>query len=216
MITPYASPHAWTRRSRWSVRALLACLITVIAMLGTPALQVLHAQTVTGTLRGHVTGTSDTPVPNAEVRVTNVATGAQRATTSREDGAYVIPGLQPGNYDVIVRRIGSEPETRRVVVQVGATQIENFSLATQAVQLTTVAVTAAATHETRTSEVATNVTRAQLERLPTPTRNFLDLAALAPGVTVSEDRINSQSFRTVQAGGQIFAAEEILEALIGG
>ena len=170
-----------------------------IATLTAPA---LHAQPVTGTLRGHVTGTSDTPVPNAEVRVTNVATGAQRATTSREDGAYVIPGLQPGNYDVIVRRIGSEPETRRVVVQVGATQIENFSLATQAVQLSTVAVTAAATHETRTSEVATNETHTQNKKLPTPTRNFLDLAALAPGVTVTEDRVNSQQFRTVQAGGQ--------------
>jgi outer membrane receptor protein involved in Fe transport len=89
-----------------------------------------------------------------------------------------------------------------VVVQVGATEIQNFSLATEAVQLTTVAVTAAAARETRTSEVATNVTRAQIEKLPTPTRNFLDLAALAPGVTVSEDRINSQQFRTVQAGGQ--------------
>lgn len=203
MITPYASPHAWTRRSRWSVGALLACLITMIAMLGAPlGAPALYAQTVTGTLRGHVTGSGDAPITDAQIRMTNVASGAQRGTTSREDGAYVIPGLQPGTYDVVVRRIGSTPTMRRVVIQVGATEIQNFSLATEAVQLSTVAVTAPAARETRTSEVATNVTRAQIERLPTPTRNFLDLAALAPGVTVSEDRINSQSVRTVQAGGQ--------------
>ena len=40
-------------------------------------------------------------------------------------------------------------------------------------------LSAAAPAETRTSEVATNVTPAQIENLPTTTRNFLDLAALA-------------------------------------
>jgi len=44
--------------------------------------------------------------------------------------------------------------------------------------------------EMRTSEVATNITPAQIEALPSPSRNFLDLAALAPGVTTSEDRLN--------------------------
>jgi hypothetical protein len=49
--------------------------------------------------------------------------------------------------------------------------------------------------------VATNVTERQIETLPSPSRNFLDLAALAPGVTVTEDRVNGQ-FRTFSAGGQ--------------
>src|SRR4029079_435230 len=41
-----------------------------------------------------------------------------------------------------------------------------------------------------------------INKLPTSSRNFLELAALAPGVTVSEDRINGTNFRTIQAGGQ--------------
>lgn len=208
MITPYAGPSGWTRRIRRSARpltsrftaCLTACLFACVAMLGAPA--PIHAQTVTGTLRGRVSGTSDTPIANAEVRATNVSTGAQRATTTHEDGSYAIPGMQPGTYNVVVRRIGSEPITRQVVIQVGATQLENFSLTSQAVQLSTVAVNAAAPVETRTSEIATNVSTAQLQRLPTPTRNFLDLAALAPGVVVTPDLINGQSFRTVQAGAQ--------------
>jgi len=159
------------------------------------------AQTSTGTIRGTVTGSDGRPVANAQILAKNPVNGVQRSTLSRDDGAYTMPGLVPATYELTVRRIGSGAQTRTVVVQIGATQIRDFALVAQATQLETVAITAAPIVETRTSEVATNVTQAQIEKLPTASRNFLDLAALAPGVTVTEDRINGQ-FRTFQAGGQ--------------
>jgi hypothetical protein len=106
---------------------------------------------------------------------------------------------------VTVRRIGSSPITRRVLVQIGAIKNENFALTEQAAQLSEVTISAASAVESRTSEVATNVTPQQISKLPTPSRNFLDLAQLSPGVTVTEDRVNGQ-FRTVTAGGQPPAA----------
>ncbi len=75
-----------------------------------------------------------------------------------------------------------------MVVQIGATLTLDFALAAGTVQLEAVTVEAAQAVETRTSEVATNVTQQQIQNLPTPSRNFLDLAALAPGVVVSPDR----------------------------
>jgi outer membrane receptor protein involved in Fe transport len=161
------------------------------------------AQNSTGTIRGTVTGTNGTGVGDAQVTAKNVESGVQRGTVTRADGFYVLPGLVPGTYDMAVRRIGTTGQTRRVVVQIGATQIQDFSLANAAIQLSTVVVQAqAATAETRTSEIATNVTTEQINKLPSGSRNFLELAALAPGVTVSEDRINSTNFRTIQSGGQ--------------
>ncbi len=77
----------------------------------------------------------------------------------------------------------------------------DFKLGATAVEVAAITVEAP-TVETRTSEVATNVTQQQLQQLPSPSRNFLDLAALAPGVTITEDRINGTGFRTFQAGGQ--------------
>jgi outer membrane receptor protein involved in Fe transport len=88
-----------------------------------------------------------------------------------------------------------------VTVQIGATLVLDFALAAGAVQLEAVTVTAGPTVEMRTSEVATNVTQQQIQALPTPSRNFLDLAGLAPGVQVSEDRVNGTGFRTFSAGG---------------
>jgi len=161
----------------------------------------LAAQNTTGTIRGTVTGEGGAPIGSAQISARNVDNGAARGALSNDAGAYTLVGLVPGTYDVTVRRIGSAPQTRRIVVQIGATQSQDFALATQAAQLETQVITAATGVETRTSEIATNVTQAQISKLPTPSRNFLDLAALAPGVTVTEDRTSS-TFKTVSAGGQ--------------
>ena len=175
-------------------------VLAILASLGGSA--DASAQNTTGTIRGTVTGAAGAAMSDAQIMVRNIETGAQRGTTSRADGFYVLAGLVPAAYDMTVRRIGATAQTRRVVVQIGATQIQDFSLASAATQLQGVQISAAATPETHTSEVATNVSEAQINKLPTSSRNFLELAALAPGVTVSEDRINGTNFRTIQAGGQ--------------
>ncbi len=175
------------------------CLLTAIGCLSLMPSSAF-AQNTTGTVRGTVT-VGGAAVTSAQIELRNPTTGVQRGASTRDDGSYVLAGLAPATYQMTVRRIGSAPQTRTVVVQIGTTQIQDFSLSQQAAELTTVVVQAAPTVETQTSEVATNVTQAQIEKLPTPSRNFLDLAALTPGVTVTEDRVNGQ-FRTFSAGGQ--------------
>lgn len=161
----------------------------------------LLAQTSTGTIRGTVTGSGGAAALGAQISATNTSSGTVRNTQAQDNGFYVLAGLVPGTYTVTVRRIGTAPQTRTIVVQVGSTQFQDFALQEQATTLETQVVTAASGRETRTSEVATNVTQQQIAKLPTPSRNFLDLAALAPGVTVTEDRINGNT-RTISAGGQ--------------
>jgi hypothetical protein len=162
---------------------------------------VARAQTSTGTVRGYVKDPNGQALGGAQIEARNTETGVQRAATARTDGSYILPGLAPGTYDVSARNIGSTPQRRQVVVQIGATLIVDFALQAGAVELQAVTVQGAPTLETRTSEVATNVTPQQIERLPTPSRNFLDLATLAPGLSVTEDRMNGTS-RTFSAGGQ--------------
>src|SRR6266568_6015425 len=161
----------------------------------------VSAQTTTGTVRGYIKDQNAAAVPDAEIQVTNTATGVARSTSSRTDGSYVLPGLVPATYDLAVRKIGFTPQRRQVVVQIGATQQIDVSLQAGAVELQAVTVEATPQVEIHTSEVATNVTPQQVQQLPTPSRNFLDLAALAPGVTLPPDRID-QTSRNFTSGAQ--------------
>ncbi|GAC1656820.1 MAG: TonB-dependent receptor [Gemmatimonadaceae bacterium] len=160
-----------------------------------------RAQTTTGTIRGFVRDAQGAPVADAQIGVTSPGTGIARGATTEAEGFYNLAGLRPGDYDLTVRRIGSTPQTRTVSVQIGQTLDLNFTLAAATTQLSTVTVTAAPTTETKTSEVATNVSQQQINTLPSPGRNILDLARLAPGVRITEDRIDAKG-KTFAAGAQ--------------
>jgi hypothetical protein len=170
----------------------------VILVMAAPA---ASSQTSTGSVRGYVNDASGAPVAGARVIAVNIATSAQREVATQSNGFYAILGLVPAEYEVTARQIGMAPQKIRVRVLIGEVFPLDFKLAASAVQIEAVSVVAAAGVEMRTSEVATNVTQQQIERLPTASRNFLDLAALAPGVTTSEDRVNGIGFRTFQGGG---------------
>lgn len=165
------------------------------------AMSSLNAQTTTGTVRGYVKDQNGSPVADADVQARQVTTGVVRSATSRSDGSYILPGLVPGEYELSFRKIGFTPQRRPATVQIGATMVADFTVQAGAIELQAVTVESAPALEMRTSEVATNITPKQIEQLPTVNRNFLDLAVLAPGVTVSEDRVNSTGFRTFSAGG---------------
>src|SRR6476646_10347656 len=94
----------------------------------------LIAQNSTGTIRGTVSGEGGAPIGSAQIVATNTNSGVQRIAQSNDAGSYTLVGLVPGTYTVSVRRIGSAPQSRTVVVQIGATQIQDFALAQQAAQ----------------------------------------------------------------------------------
>jgi hypothetical protein len=102
----------------------------------------LQAQNSTGTIRGTVTGQGVAPISSAQIVARNTSSGVARNAQTNDAGAYTLVGLVPGTYEVNVRRIGNTPQTRTIVVQIGATQQQDFALATQAAQLETQVVTA--------------------------------------------------------------------------
>ena len=160
----------------------------------------LSAQTSTGNIRGHVTGPGGTAVPDAQVTAVLRSTNQTRGTTTNASGFYYLAGLTPGAYDVTVRRIGLQPQTRQVQMRIGETLDLDLSTVQVATQLATVEVSAARRGtETRTSEVATNISREQITNLPNFERNVLDLAKLAPGITAQAVN-NTDKF--IAAGGQ--------------
>jgi hypothetical protein len=141
----------------------------------------------TATIRGKVTNDSGTAVPNAEVNAVDTQTGFVKTVTSRSDGSYSLEGLRPGTYNIVVAAPGLEPKSQDVTVLVGQSLQMDLKLSGANVLRETITVVGNQAVETRTSEVATNVTTHQIENLPQDDRNFLNFAALAPGIRLSTD-----------------------------
>lgn len=173
--------------------AALSGLVAVAFARGAPA------QTSTGSIRGYVTDSSGNPIAGARVVAINPLTTAQREVATQSNGFYALLGLVPSEYDVTARQIGMAPQKLRVRVLIGEVYPLDFKLAPSAIQLEAITVAAATGVETRTSEVATNVTTQQVSSLPLSDRNFLDLVALAPGTTVLNNGLNN-TFKTFAAG----------------
>ena len=155
------------------------------------------AQNVTGTIRGRVVNEAGAGVAAATITARNVGSGATRSAISSSDGNYVLAGLQPGSYEIGVNMIGYSAPPQTVRVLIGQSLNFDLRLQPQAVELEGINVVGTRMVETRTSEIATNITQEQIEALPQADRNFLNFAGLAPGITVSRDEFN----KNITAGG---------------
>ncbi len=190
--------------SNMLIRALMigASSITLTLAITQPA----AAQTTTSTVRGLVTDAAGAPVPNTIVTALNVGTNQRVTSTTGPDGSYALTGLRAAPY-TISANIGGAAVTRDVVIEVG--QSATLDLAPDVAPVGTpdttaegasegtIVVTGTRLAETKTSEVATNVSRQQIENLPQNNRNFLNFGALAPGIRVS----NNETRRTFAGGG---------------
>src|SRR4051794_38879285 len=61
----------------------------------------LFGQEFRSTLSGVVLDPSGAPVSGAKVTAANLETGAKSATTSNGEGAYTLPFLPPGRYELV-------------------------------------------------------------------------------------------------------------------
>src|SRR5271157_4547368 len=65
-----------------------------------------HAQTFRGAINGTVTDPSGAPVPDAQVKATEIATGIEHTKHSTSDGLFAFQDLTVGTYKVTVTAVG--------------------------------------------------------------------------------------------------------------
>ncbi len=145
------------------------------------------AQLTTATIHGKVTNPNGTSLPAAEIDAVNAASGFVKTAMSGPDGSYTMAGIQPGEYNLVIAAPGFQPRNETVRLLVGQNIEMNFVMSADAVMNQSITVVGNQLVDTRTSEAATNVTPQQMESLPQADRNFLNFAALAPGIRLSTD-----------------------------
>src|SRR5882672_3006141 len=84
--------------------AFLCFVVLLLVALGLP--QRTFGQATTGSISGIVLDSNQGSVPNADVKITNTETGAEREATTSAEGLFAVPRLAPGTYVVKVTKQG--------------------------------------------------------------------------------------------------------------
>jgi hypothetical protein len=179
-----------TRQSAATGALGFLSVVFAIAMMAGATL----AQSETGQITGRVSDTNGAVVAGATVTLNSVETGAQRSTTTNEDGVYAITNLQPGVYEITVQAANFAKSTQRVQVTVGAKASLETTLSVSAISTETVNVidTAGVEVNTQTQELSNVVSGTQIRELPTVTRNPYNLVQLSGNAT-TDDPSTSQN-----------------------
>jgi len=121
------------------------CLFAVICI-GSPS--TMGQASATGTVSGTVTDTSGAAVPGATVSLIDAATASARNVTTSDTGAYVIPYVNPGTFNIKVSKQGFKTTVvTNQVVEIGRQLSVNAVLEIGSVSQTVeVTVTVGADH----------------------------------------------------------------------
>ena len=160
----------------------------------------LWAQT-TATIQGTITAPSGAPLVGVQV----LATGAQGVRTVLTDakGFYVVPNLAPGIYELIATLQGYAPgELRKIELQPGQTVTLNLTLESLGFSAEVLVTSEKRTEPLQTVPISiTALSSDALEGMRV--ENFLDIAPLVPGLTVTSDTPGQTriTLRGINTGG---------------
>ena len=167
----------------------------------------IHAQAVSGTLLGEVKDSSGAAVANAEVTITATDTDQVQHVRSNESGNYLVPGLQPGNYNITVEAPGFKKEVHeRIDLTSNSSTRVDVALVNGAVTEQVTVSTAPPVLQTDRADISTKLEREAVADLPLGTnRNFQSLLNLVPGTTPATFQhsqfFNAQSALQTEANG---------------
>jgi Carboxypeptidase regulatory-like domain len=183
------------------------------------------AQSDRGTLAGTILDSSGAVVSQAAITVTGVDTGTVYDAVSRSSGAYRIPDIRVGTYNVKVAATGFKTAERTgVVIQVNNVSSLDITMQIGDAKETMTIVADAPTIETESSDIGTVVDKRQIQDLPLAlsstgqshlrsTESFVFLAPGTAGPGTNSDSPSSGIFESKLSGGQNFSTEVLLDGV---
>jgi Carboxypeptidase regulatory-like domain len=162
----------------------------------------LHAQTVTGTIKGNIADTAGAVVPGVAVEILNTETGFVRNVVTDNDGNYQATFLPIGMYKVSIDKSGFGKVVREnIEIRLNDTTNVSFRLDPKISESVTVTDEPAPINTTN-SEVKGTLTEVQIEAKPTLNQgNFLTLAETFTGY--QENPTSGQNNPTASSGSSV-------------
>ncbi|HSZ63001.1 MAG TPA: TonB-dependent receptor [Terriglobales bacterium] len=165
-------------RCRWSPVLLILSIVLIFSA------RVRSQTASTGALTGVAVDPTGAVLTGVSVRLTNEDTGAIQTATSDKDGRFNFLLLAPGEYELQASKTDSATLIASATVNVSVTEVVHLELRLRlATVFHSIRVYAeAATIQTDSSALGKVVNETAVGGLPLVTRNFAQIASLAPGV----------------------------------
>lgn len=160
---------------------LVLCLLAALSLI-----LPLSAQERFGNIAGVAMDSSGAVLPGVAVTVTNKDTNRTYTTTTRSDGSYTVPELEPGRYSVMLEKNGfARFEAPDVVVTLGKTTKIDAPMAIGSLTQTVQVTEAAPVIDPGSTIISHNVSAEEFLKLPKG-RNFQDMALLSTSVNTGQ------------------------------
>src|SRR5438034_1233895 len=183
-----------------NVRTVIASLL-VAACLFCFASTGYSQGTNLGTIRGSVVDEKGATVPNAIVKVTDLATGITLDLTTNGQGDYEAAGLKSGNYRITVNAPGFKTTSLSAVLTGSDVVRADAKLEVGEASAIVSVTTEAGLIQTETPTVGGTINNRQLIELPRDSRDIYQFLYLSPNITQGEA---SGSFKYI--GAQSYGA----------
>src|SRR6201987_4283175 len=181
---------------------------------------IAFGQSNQGSIGGNIFDPSGALVGAAKISARDVSTGAVYETVSSSAGAFKLPNMNAGTYDVTATAPGFKTAAYKgVVVQVATTSALDIRLQTGTVAETVSVNADVPTVQSESSDIGTVVSTKQILDLPLPLGSTVQamrspeaFAFLTPGVVgPGSDSGNGGTFESKISGGQNYGTEVLLD-----
>jgi len=161
----------------------------------------MWGQQVTAAFTGKITDASGAAIVNAKVTAADVDRGTQWSTTTNSDGAYNIPRVPIGTYNIKVEQQGFQTSTQsHVAVEMNQVARLDFQLQVGSLSQSVEVTSSEELLQTQDTSLGQHIDARTNEDLPLATRNYVQLTLLAPGSIHPDPSTFKNGFTTMNSG----------------
>jgi hypothetical protein len=158
--------------------------VLVVSVLCLIAATVPVAGQQRGSISGRVLDAGGLVLPGATVTVTEQNTGFTRTVVAAENGAYLVPNLDPGLYTVAVELSGFGTMQRTdLALTAGSAITLDLTMQVAGLQEQVTVTAEVPLVQTSTSQIGGSLSSREIEEIPANFRNINALTQLVPGIT---------------------------------
>lgn len=164
-------------------------MLRILLLLALVSVNIITAQTISGSISGTVVDSGGNVIPAAAVKLISERTGEERNSTTNETGDFVFPALQPGSYTVSVEVSGFKPlkKTGNVLSAAERLSVGSLQLTIGAVSESVTIEAQAVTVQTSSTEHSALIGARQLEQVSIRGRDVVSMLRILPGVAQQTD-----------------------------